>query len=180
MYLASPDKFLDISTTCTIDDIRFYSALLLRQTLTDLAKLNRQVAEYDYKLVAYTFINDLIMTDRSRGLTDGQLDDIIRAKKQPGWVTLDYDAFPDTLAELPYDEILGTLQGALHGLHHLVIHDPCTGYFSPGQVLDMAKLFEFNSLSYSKLGNVEVYEDLEKLRECLTIAAQRGDALLLG
>jgi hypothetical protein len=191
MQLETPDKSLTFRLSLpsnpdvadNIHHIRLYAAMLLRYSVTALIDLSNAVGQDEFKpaesFPSWFMINSLIETKTNRIISTGELQQALEQKSFCTYYQLDYNAFPDVLSDIPYDPILTSLQGVLHGLHHLVMHQDDRGFYSPGQVLDISQLFDFISLNFEQLGWKEMRETLLATHRFFQRAKERGDALLI-
>jgi hypothetical protein len=152
-----------------------YSALLLRRNVeiaTGLVSDN-----YDYP--SMQIIDDLLRDQYWHDLHSSALETILRDDELPE-ININLAALPDSTNDLPYDEILGKLQGALHGAHYLLLNTRTEGYYSPGQVLDISQYLDFCGLDQAEIGNDMARAMYGKLHQLFANAAQRQEAVIFG
>ena len=85
---------------------------------------------------------------------------------------------PDSATDLPYDELLGSFGGALHGAHALLRDDNGGAiYYSPGQVLDISHYLSFSGIDLDEIGHVALRAFYRRLRDFFVAVAGRQEAV---
>ena len=77
---------------------------------------------------------------------------------------VDFAALPDQPGEIPYDDLLFKIQGAVHGMLYFMTA-PASGFYSPGQVVDIAQFFEYIETAKGQVGPGGLRSAIDRLTD---------------
>lgn len=175
----TPDRVnvleLDKEQMQLVPYIAGYSVALMRRNF----ELASELMDEGYTFPSAQLLEELLEDELGHVMTPLLIDQYIRSEATYKF-RVNQGAFPDSPNDIPLDELTGAFAGALHGAHTFLTNDRAEGYWSPGQVVDIAHYFLFSGMDNMEIGNVALRMLYRKMQTFFSSAADRSEPVFFG